>query len=222
MDTSSLLLPVGLGLLGFIEPCTLGATLIFVRFLEAKGGGRQLVETLGFLLVRALVIGSFGAVAAMLGTGILGVQKALWIVLGGLYAVIGLLYLSGRIGLLMVRAGPSLASLSGLRGSVGLGVLFGLNIPACAGPLILALLANAALHDGGAVASGFISLAIFGTALSLPVVAVVLIPPARRFIDRLGMWSRRMPAITGLVFIALGVWSIGLGLFVSIGHRAGA
>ncbi|WP_234729558.1 cytochrome c biogenesis protein CcdA [Acidocella facilis] len=216
-----LLLPVGLGLLGFIEPCTLGSTLIFVKFLEAKGRGRQLVETLSFLLVRALVIGTFGAVAALFGAKILGIQKMLWIALGGLYAVIGLLYLSGRIAPLMVRVGPSLASLSGLRGSVGLGVLFGLNIPACAGPLILALLATAALHDGGAVMRGFISLAAFGVALSLPVIAAVLIPPARRFIDRLGTWSRRMPIITGFVFIALGVWSIGFGLFVSIGHASG-
>lgn len=222
MDAAAFLLPIGLGLLGFIEPCTLGATLIFVKFLESKRRRRQVVETLSFLLVRALVIGAFGAVAALLGARILGIQQALWIVLGSLYAMIGLLYLSGRIAPLMIRIGPRLASLSGLRGSVGLGLLFGLNIPACAGPLILALLAAAALHDGGAAVTGFISLAAFGAALSLPVAAAVLIPPARRLIDRLGMWSRRMPLITGLVFIALGVWSIGFGLFVSIGHPAGA
>lgn len=217
-----LLLPIGLGLLAFIEPCTLGATLIFVKFLEAKPLPRQVIETCGFLLVRALVIGAFGAAAALLGERLLGIQKALWIALGSLYAVIGLLYLSGRVAPLMVRVGPGFARLSGLRGSVGLGVLFGLNIPACAGPLILALLATAALHDGGVAVHGVVSLAVFGGALSLPVVAAVLIPQARGLIDRFGIWSRRMPMITGMVLVALGVWSIGFGLFVSLGHSADA
>jgi cytochrome c-type biogenesis protein len=31
-----LIVPLGLGLLGFIEPCSIGATLIFVKFLEGK------------------------------------------------------------------------------------------------------------------------------------------------------------------------------------------
>lgn len=221
--TTTVLLPVGLGLLGFVEPCTIGSTLVFVKFLEGKGAKRKLLETGGFMLVRALVIGLFGALVAVIGTRFIGVQKDLWIALGSLYAVLGLLYLTGRIGPLMIRLGPSLTRLSGMRGSAGLGLLFGFNIPACAGPLILALLASAALHGTGdsAIVAGFLSLALFGIALSLPLALAVLSRTARSFVDRLGALSRRMPTLTGFVFIALGVWSIGFGLFVSIGHPPG-
>src|SRR3546814_1366678 len=70
----------------------------------------------------------------------------------------------------MVTLGPSLKRLGRLRGSAGLGLLFGLNIPACAAPLLLALLAGAAT-TGATLLSGFVALAVFGLALSLPLVA---------------------------------------------------
>jgi len=56
----------------------------------------------------------------------------------------------------MVSIGPSITHLSGLQGLVGLGVLFGPNIPACAAPLLLALL--------GATAGGATS-AVLGSGL---------------------------------------------------------
>ncbi len=101
--------------------------------------------------------------------------------------------------------------------SVGLGLLFAFNIPACAGPLIFALLGTAAASGaaGGAIFNGFISLGIFGLALSLPLVVAVLFSPARHGLDWLAGLSRRLPFWTGLVLIALGLWSIGFGLFVS-------
>lgn len=212
------LLPVGFGLLGFVEPCTLGTTLVFIGFLEGKGATRKLGETLGFMGTRALVIGIFGALATILGNRFLGLQKGAWIMLGGLYVILGLIYLSGRIGPLMISIGPNLRRLSGYRGAAGLGFLFGLNIPACAAPLILVLLAQAASHGatGGSVLVGFQSLALFGISLSLPLVVVVLFAPARHAIDWLGSVSRRVPIATGLVLIAVGLWSIRDGVFVSI------
>lgn len=211
-------LPVSFGLLGFIEPCTLGTTLVFIGFLEGKGTGRKLGETFGFMVTRALMIGSLGALAGSLGSPFLGLQKAAWIGLGGLYVTLGLLYLFGRIGPWMVSLGPGLDRLSGYRGAAGLGFLFGLNIPACAAPLILVLLAGAAAHgaNGGSALAGFGSLTLFGVALSLPLVIAVLFAPARWAIDRLGRLSRRMPVVTGLVLIAVGLWSIHDGMFVSI------
>ncbi|HQT62083.1 cytochrome c biogenesis protein CcdA [Acidiphilium sp.] len=218
MFAETILLPIGLGLLGFIEPCTLGSTLIFLKFLEDKSAARKLGETLGFMLVRALVIGLLGALAALLGTLFLGVQKALWIALGILYVGIGVAYLTRRIAPLMIRLGPSLSQLAGMRGSLGLGVLFGLNIPACAAPLVLALLATAAAHGavGGSIMAGFLSLVLFGVALSLPLIVAVLVAPARGAIDWFGELSRRIPIIVGLVLIVFGLWSIREGVFVSI------
>jgi cytochrome c-type biogenesis protein len=91
-----------------------------------------------------------------------------------------------------------------------------LNIPACAAPLILALLGAAAAGGaaGATLASGFVSLAVFGLALSLPLVAAVLFEPARRALDWLAGLSGRIPVWTGAVLIALGIWSIWFGLVV--------
>lgn len=114
---------------------------------------------------------------------------------------------------------PRIAPQSGLRGSANLGILFGFNIPACAAPLILALLgAAAASGAGGAtLAAGFVSLALFGFALSLPIVLAVMSASARRALDQLAGLSRRLPVWTGLLLIVLGLWSIGSGLEPSQG-----
>jgi cytochrome c-type biogenesis protein len=110
----------------------------------------------------------------------------------------------------MVSLGPSLARLADLPASVGPGVLFGLNIPACAAPLLLALLAGAAAGGaaGATLASGFLELALFGLALSLPLIVAVLFAPARRLLDWLAGLSGRLPLWTGLLLVALGAWSI--------------
>jgi cytochrome c-type biogenesis protein len=213
-----LVLPAALGLLGFIEPCSIGSSLIFIKYLERKDAARKLAETILFAATRAIFIGALGVVAALLGTAFLGLQKGAWILLGAVYILIGSLYLAGWTRVLMLSVGPSLASLSGARGSVGLGMLFGLNIPACAAPLLLILLGAAAA--GGATGTtflgGFVSLAVFGLALSLPLVLAVLFASARRMLDWLAGLTGRMPFWTGVVLVALGLWSIGFGLFATL------
>jgi cytochrome c-type biogenesis protein len=212
------LIPLGLGLLGFVEPCSIGSSLIFVKYMEGKGPGPKIAEVSLFMATRALIIGLLGMLAAVFGIAFLGFQKAMWIAFGAVYVVIGLLYLFRRISPLMISFGPSLARLSGLRGSAGLGLLFGLYIPACAAPLIFALLGSAAAGGaaGGGLAGGFASLALFGIALSLPLVAAVLFAPARRGLDWLAGLSVRLPFWTGVVLIALGLWAIGFALFAHI------
>jgi cytochrome c-type biogenesis protein len=212
------LLPIGLGLLGFVEPCTIGSSLIFVKHMEGRNARGKLAEVSLFAVTRALFIGALGVLAVAVGTAFLGLQKAAWIALGALYVGLGVLYVAGRAGALMVVLGPSLSHLSGLRGSAGLGVIFGLNIPACAAPLILALFGAAAAGgaSGATFAMGFVSLALFGLALSLPLVVAALFAPARRALDWLAGLSRRVPLWTGVLLIVLGVWSIGFGLFVAI------
>ena len=218
-DIATIILwPIGFGLLGFVEPCAIGATLLFIKTTEGQAPAVKLGQVIGFTLSRGLVIGLLGALAAFIGSMFLGAQKAVWLLMGALYAVIGVLYLTGRIGSLMLSIGPRLASLSSPRGSIVLGVAFGLNIPACAGPILLALLAASAAGgaSGETVARGFISLALFGFALSLPLVAAVLFERARRALDWLAGLTRRMPMWTGMLFVVLGAWSIWFGLFVSI------
>lgn len=212
------ILPAGLGLFGFIEPCSIGSSLIFVKYLEGKAGAQKLAETALFALTRALFIGALGAAAVLIGAAFVNFQRGAWILLGAVYMVIGLLYLLGRSGLLMRTIGPGLAKFEGARGSVGLGLVFGLNIPACAAPLLLVLLgfATAGGASGSAVAGGFVSLAVFGLALSLPLVAAAAFEPPRRLLDRLAGLSKRIPFWAGVVLFALGAWSIWFGLFATL------
>jgi cytochrome c-type biogenesis protein len=214
-------LPIGLGLFGFVEPCSIGSTLVFIKYLEGKSAAEKLAQVALFTVTRALFIGLLGVLAVLIGAAFIGFQKAAWIVLGAIYVAIGVLYLTGRAEALMLSIGPSLSRISGSRGSVSLGLLFGLNIPACAAPLIFALLGTAAAAGvaGNTLAAGFISLGLFGFALSLPLVLAVLFEPARRLLDRLAALSKRLPLWTGVLLIGLGLWSIGFGLFAEVTPR---
>jgi cytochrome c-type biogenesis protein len=216
--TTLLLVPLGLGLLGFVEPCSIGSTLVFIKYLEGKDAPTKLVQVGVFAITRAVFIGLMGILAVLLGTAFLGFQKAAWILLGAVYVLIGLLYLIGKAEALMVTLGPRVGKLADARGSASLGLLFGLNIPACAAPLIFALLGAAAAGgaSGATLAYGFISLALFGLGLSLPLVAAVMLEPVRRGLDWLSGLSVRVPFWTGVVLLALGLWSIWFGLFVDL------
>lgn len=211
-------LPAGLGLLGFVEPCSIGSTLVFIKYLEGKHAIEKRVEVAVFAATRAVVIGLAGILASLVGTAFLGIQKAAWIGLGMVYLMIGALYVGNRIQTLMVSLGPSLEALGNRRGPAVLGALFGLNIPACAAPLLFVLLTAAATRGAaaGTLATGFIALAIFGLALSLPLVLAVLFPPVARALDRFAALSRRIPLWTGLLLITLGLWSIGFALFAEV------
>jgi cytochrome c-type biogenesis protein len=204
--------------LGFVEPCSIGSTLIVVKQLESRNAAGKLAQIGVFAGTRALFMGLLGMAAVVLGAAFLGFQRGAWIGLGALYMGLGVLYLTHKIGALAVSLGPSLARLASLRGSAALGILFGLNIPACAAPLLFALLAGAAAGGaaGATFASGFVALALFGLALSLPLIVAVLFEPARRSLDWVAGLSRRLPFWTGLLLVALGAWSIWFGLYVPV------
>ncbi len=207
-------LPIGLGLLGFVEPCSMGANLVFVKYLERRSRRSKITAALIFMAARGGFTGLLGVAAALLGTAFVDAQKTFWIVLGTIYLAIGALYIMGRAGPLLRRIGPGLDRLSAARGSAALGLLFGLNIPACAAPLLFAVFGTAA--GAGTVLRGFSTLALFGLALSLPLVLAVAVPPVGRGLDRLAGLSTTMPFWTGVVFLLLGLWSIYFGYFVRL------
>lgn len=214
---ATILLPVGLGLLGFIEPCSIGSTLVFIKLMEGRPAAVKLRQVGMFTAARAVFVGTLGAIAVVVGSAFIGFQKVMWSALGALYVALGLLFVTGRAGYFMTSLGPSLARIGEVRGSAALGLLFGLNIPACAAPLLFALLGAAAASgvSGATLGYGFLSLALFGLALSLPLAIAVLIPAARRALDWLAGLSRRIPFWTGIALIALGLWSIWFGLYVT-------
>jgi len=213
---SFFLVPLGLGLLGFIEPCSIGASLLFLKSVEGNPPAVKMMQAGVFTLTRALFIGSLGAVAALVGTAFLGFQRGGYVLLGSVYVVLGLIYLSGKAGVLMRTTGPKLGRLSNVRGSAALAVFFGLNVPACAGPLLAAVLGSAAVAGAAKVGQGFFMLALFGIGLSLPLLVALAFGPAQRVVERLGRYSARVPFIIGALFIALGAWSIWFGLTVRL------
>ena len=156
--------------------------------------------------------------AALIGARFFELQRVLWVGLGAVYLAFGLLYLAGLQGLLMVRLGPLLSRAAGARGSIALGLLFGLNVPACAVPLVVVLLGVSASQAAGgdAPVRGFVSLLLFGLALSLPLLLAVLWPPARRALDVVAGLAVRLPRWTGVVLAGLGLWSIGFGLLAHL------
>lgn len=213
-----LVLPAALGLIGFVEPCSIGSSLLFVKYLEDKSAAEKIRQTALFAVTRAVFIGALGVAAVAVGGAFVSFQKGAWVVLGAVYVLIGLLLLTGQARLLMRTIGPRVSKLTGARGSAGMGLVFGLNIPACAAPLLAALLGAAAAGgaSGATLAAGFVSLGVFGFALSAPLVAAVFFEPARRAIDWLAHWAGRFPKWSGVVLILLGAWSIRFGLFVEV------
>ena len=207
---TTIAVPMGLGLLGFAEPCTVGSSLLFVKYLEGRDRAAKVADTASFALARALFIGALGAVAALVGAVFLSVQRWFWILLGVLYVALGLLYVAGQQWRVMRALGPRPGRTRGAGGGAALGVLFGLNIPACATPILGALMAASA--GAASVARGFVAMAVFGLALSLPLVVVVFSRRAHQQLDRLAALSERLPLWTGVVFIVLGGWSIHFGV----------
>lgn len=215
---SLVLFPLALGLLGFIEPCSIGSSLLFLKYVEGREAVERVAQTVLFTLTRATFMGGLGAMAALIGATVLGVQKAGWLFLGAVYVVLGVMYVTGKAGSLARRVGPRLNRLSGTRGAIGLAVLFGLNVPACAAPLLFAVLGSATVSGASGVSqvgTGFLSLAVFGLALSMPLVVVVAWSRARLLLDRLARRSARVPTWIGVLLVVFGLWSLYFGLFVS-------
>lgn len=74
------------------EGCYIGSSLLFVKYLEGKPAAAKLLETGVFALTRALFIGALGAVAALVGSAFLDLQRSFWILLGTAYVLLGALY----------------------------------------------------------------------------------------------------------------------------------
>ncbi len=202
-----LTLAVGLGLLGFVEPCSIGANMIFLGHLREKDRGARLRETVKFALGRSVVLGLFGLGIAFLGGFVFAAQKGLWLLLGLLYLALGaavILNARFRWGL-FGRISPARLLPEREDRSLGLGLLLGLNLPACAYPLMLALLGPGAAS--GAF-SGFVTLFVFGLALSLPLIPLAFSEQTAKLFGSLSRLSGATPYVIGAVFLLLAAYVI--------------
>ncbi len=207
-----ILLPIGLGLLGFFEPCTIGGHLIFLDTQKSRANLDKIKSVLIFLAVRSLVAGMFGATIAFIGQQVISIQTGIWLLFGLIYLGVGAAFLNGNAGWIKIRIDLAPAAWKRAQNPVLLGLAFGLNIPACAAPILFALLGLAATV--GTLLAGFVMMFLFGMFLSLPLVLIATIPKLAGGLERLAQKLQQMRWIVGLVFVALGLWSIWFGLFV--------
>ena len=61
------LLSIGLGLLGYVEPCSMGSNLLLVKHLEQRSHRNALLQIGVYTVVRALFMGVMSAAAALIG-----------------------------------------------------------------------------------------------------------------------------------------------------------
>ncbi|MCJ8322426.1 MAG: sulfite exporter TauE/SafE family protein [Rhizobiales bacterium] len=204
--------PIALGLLGFIEPCTIGGHLLFLDTQKQRSTAEKSQAVLVFLVTRSLMAGLFGALITLLGQKLISVQTGIWLFFGLFYVAIGLFFLSGKAGWVKRRIDFAPAKWKTAKSPFVLGLAFGFNIPACAAPILFGLLGLAATT--GSVMAGFGMMFLFGLFLSLPLLPFALIPSLARHLDRFAQKLIQMRWIIALVFIGLGLWSIWFGLYV--------
>lgn len=214
-----LLLPIGLGLLGFIEPCTIGGHLLFLETQNSRSNREKLSAVLTFIVARSLVSGLFGGLIAFLGQKIIVAQTGIWLVFGVIYLFIGIAFLIGRAR--FVKRGFSLSPTAWKRtqNPLVLGLAFGLNIPACAAPILFGLLGLAATT--GTVTTGFTMMFLFGLFLSSPLALFAAVPKLATSLNALGQRMKQMGWLIGVIFALLGLWSIWFGLYVDPANWAG-
>lgn len=208
-------LALALGLLAFVEPCSVGGHLLFIKSLPAGPKTHRLVPTLVFTLTRSALMAALGVAAALIGAAFSGLQAVLWAFLGLLYFGLGILYLAGGAGWMIRRIGGRLPLPENRAGNAAaLGLLFGLNIPACAAPLLAVLLGQAAARvaAGQGVLFGAVTLFVFGLALSAPILLAAFTDAGGRLMTRIARISGRMPRLTGVVLMVLGSWSLYLAI----------
>ena len=206
------ILPIALGLLGFIEPCTIGGHLVFLNTQNERSEAEKIKAVVIFLLTRSFVAGLFGALITFLGQSLISLQTGIWLAFGLIYLAMGFIFLSGNAGIIKHRIDLAPAAWKTAQNPFYLGLAFGLNIPACAAPILFGLLGLAATT--GSVLAGFGMMFLFGLFLSLPLVPFALIPGLSKYLERLSGKLKNTRWIVGVVFIGLGLWSIWFGLNV--------
>lgn len=90
-------------MLGFIEPCTIGAHMLFVSAQRARPMRERLGAAVIFVVARLIVMGGFGGLIVFLGQELIGAQTGFWLIFGLIYLVIGGLMLGGFGGRLRRR-----------------------------------------------------------------------------------------------------------------------
>jgi cytochrome c-type biogenesis protein len=198
-----ILVPIAFGLVGFIEPCSIGANIIFLGYLNSRAE-TKIFEALKFTVTRASFLGLVGLAVGFLGQSLRIGAYSYSLLLGILYMAIG------ALGLVWAYRGGGFSSMDlgryfSKEGAVPLGVLFGLSAPACSLPLFVALIGLGALKGAWV---GFLTLFLFGLALSAPLVWIARSPKADEILRKLGRLASGVPYLSESVLIVVGAITV--------------
>jgi len=196
------IIPILFGLIGFFEPCSLGINIIFLNRIKGLNTAKKIIETSIFCLARGFLLALVGLSAAFIGSRIITIQSSFFIILGALFILFGVLALINKYKPIF-RSGIDLTKYFQIKSSVTLGLVFGLVIPACAIPLILALIGKSILL--GNLLESFVSLFAFGIALSLPLLIISFFAKPNEIISKISEKGRRIPWLAGVVLIVVGL-----------------
>lgn len=192
--------PILLGLLGFVQPCTMGLNAIFLANIRPLDRAGRVWAAMTLLASRSAFLSVLGLLAGYLGHYLTIKIK----MLGIPYLVLGGVFIASRFKAFPV---PNF-SIQRLDGSkrrwIPVGVSLGLSIPSCVSPLLVALLLLSA-HAGSTV-SGFILLLLFGTALSLPLLGISYSNDGRDILRKVYTLVNVSPVIAGLIMISAGLY----------------
>lgn len=186
------LLPLMTGVAGGFTPCALGINTIFVGALAGKPRRVRLAQWTMLATVRAALLTGLGLLFGLVGEAMGEMAAVYQQAINVSLIVLGILFVVSRFRPLPLPA-LSLAGPIGLRGRRSIwamALLFGLDISACIAPLLLALLAETVLV--GDWVAGTVALFIFGVALSLPSLAVLLVEGATRWLQEISRRYRNL------------------------------
>ena len=179
---SVLVVPLVFGLVGSITPCALGINAVFLGYMTGKPRLLRLREWFLFAFSRAIMLTAlglvFGLLGQVLGGFVRGYQRLIaWVMIG--LGVLFILSRFRRFPLPRLHLASSRIAKSG-GSAVALGIFFGLDIPACTSPLVLALLAQTVLI--GNWFYGAVSLFVFGVGMSLLLLLAAMVEGANRWL----------------------------------------
>jgi cytochrome c-type biogenesis protein len=203
---ATIILPFVFGLIGFVEPCSMGINVMFLSSIDRTRSAKRFKEIAVFMLVRALVLALLGLSVAFAGNRLFSLERGFYIILASIYLTIGLLMIFSKSLLARLR-NVRIAQILGLDFKEGalkrLGLIAGLTIPACAIPLITVLLGQNLLF--GQIFTGFITLFVFGLALTVP---LAVLSAFKRGIILLGWIAERAGNLRiagGIILVIIGV-----------------
>ncbi len=158
------------------------------------------------MLVRALVLAVLGTSVSFLGGRLFSFQSGFFLILAIFYICIGLLMIFSRSLLGRLRS-IRVAHWLGLdlrEGAVKrLGLIAGFTIPACAIPLITVLLGQSLFI--GNIVSGFLSLFVFGLALTVPLAVFSFFERGIAWLEWIAQRSGKLRVVGGVVLVLIGI-----------------